>query len=360
MKIVLVIAAIWSLLLRWLFIRICSYCRLPSRNQPRAKTSLLHSSGRFDPFSLVANDLSVVTERLRVMEIAEEVPEIASAVRYYFKPGAEGKMFRPAVLLLMATALGASNRKFLYRSSRDKELCKRQQLLAEITEMIHVASLMHDDILDDADTRRGVPSLNVVLGNKIAVLAGDFLLSQANTALASLENIEVMSLLATVVQNLIKGESMQATTSSDQRFSMQHYMQKTYYKTASLFSNSCKAIAVLADHTNDVSMLAYDYGKNLGLSFQLMDDVLDFTGTSESLGKDPLSDLRNGIVTAPVLFAIEEYPQLREVVERGFNDPSAVDLALSTLGRAAGYRRQRTWPRSMPISQLKRSMLYRT
>uniref|UniRef100_F6HJE9 Solanesyl diphosphate synthase 3, chloroplastic/mitochondrial n=2 Tax=Vitis vinifera TaxID=29760 RepID=F6HJE9_VITVI len=107
---------------------------------------------------------------------------------------------------------------------------------------------------------------------------------------------------------------------------MEYYLQKTYYKTASLISNSSKASALLAGQTAEVSMLAFEYAKNLGLAFQLIDNVLDFTGTSASLGKGSLSDIRNGIITAPILFAIEEFPQLDAVVKRGLDNPADIDL----------------------------------
>ncbi|OIW09684.1 hypothetical protein TanjilG_06490 [Lupinus angustifolius] len=191
------------------------------------------------------------------------------------------------------------------------------------------------------DTRRGIGSLNVVMGNKLSVLAGDFLLSRACVALASLKNTEVVSLLAKVVEHLVTGETMQMTTTSDQRYSMEHYMQKTYYKTASLISNSCKAIAILAGQTAEVAMLAFDYRKNVGLAFQLIDDVLDFTGTSASLGKGSLSDICHGIVTAPMLFAMEEFPQLRAIVDEGFENPKNIDLALEYLGKSRGIQRTR-------------------
>ncbi|CAN1829740.1 Solanesyl diphosphate synthase 3, chloroplastic/mitochondrial [Linum perenne] len=231
------------------------------------------------------------------------------------------------VLLLMATALNVHLPDPVPSTSLvATELRARQQRIAEITEMIHVASLLHDDVLDDADTRRGIKSLNLVMGNKVAVLAGDFLLSRACVALASLRNTEVVSLLATVVEHLVTGETMQMTTTSEQRCSMEYYMEKTYYKTASLISNSCKAVALLAGQTAEVATLAFEYGRNLGLAFQLIDDVLDFTGTSASLGKGSLSDIRHGIVTAPILFAIEEFPQLRTIVDQGFEDPKNVNL----------------------------------
>uniref|UniRef100_M8BQ49 Putative hexaprenyl pyrophosphate synthetase, mitochondrial n=1 Tax=Aegilops tauschii TaxID=37682 RepID=M8BQ49_AEGTA len=270
-----------------------------------------------DPFELVADELSILGNRLRSMVVAE-------------------------VLLLMASAL-----KFPIPESTDvgvfsilaSKLRTRQQNIAEITEMIHVASLLHDDVLDDADTRRGVTSLNCIMGNKLSVLAGDFLLSRACVALAALGNTEVVSLMATAVGHLVTGETMQMSTSREQRRSMEYYLQKTYYKTASLISNSCKAVAILAGHTAEVSVLAYEYGRNLGLAFQLIDDVLDFTGTSASLGKGSLSDIRHGIITAPMLYAMEEFPQLQDVVDQGFDNPANVEIALDYLQKSRGIER---------------------
>ncbi|KAG4124527.1 hypothetical protein ERO13_D10G045000v2 [Gossypium hirsutum] len=298
---------------------------------------------QLDPFSLVSDELSLVANRLRAMVIAE-VPKLASAAEYFFRLGVEGKRFRPTVLLLMATALNVHIPEPVGGGVGDTvatELRTRQQSIAEITEMIHVASLLHDDVLDDADTRRGIGSLNAVMGNKLAVLAGDFLLSRACVALAALKNTEVVSLVATVVENLVMGETMQMTTSSEQRCSMDYYIQKTYYKTASLISNSCKAIALLAGRTAEVAMLAFEYGKNLGLAFQLIDDVLDFTGTSASLGKGSLSDIQQGIVTAPILFAMEEFPQLHAIVYQGFDNPENIEIALEYLGKSHGIQRTR-------------------
>ncbi|MBA0724302.1 hypothetical protein Golax_021001 [Gossypium laxum] len=327
---------------------------------------------QLDPFSLVSDELSLVANRLRAMVIAE-VPKLASAAEYFFRLGVEGKRFRPTVmyfygcgnlelaldtndsmeiycicsmqvLLLMGTALNVHIPEPVGGGGGDTvatELRTRQQSIAEITEMIHVASLLHDDVLDDADTRRGIGSLNAVMGNKLAVLAGDFLLSRACVALAALKNTEVVSLVATVVENLVMGESMQMTTSSEQRCSMDYYIQKTYYKTASLISNSCKAIALLAGQTAEVAMLAFEYGKNLGLAFQLIDDVLDFTGTSASLGKGSLSDIQQGIVTAPILFAMEEFPQLHAIVYQGFDNPENIEIALEYLGKSHGIQRTR-------------------
>jgi geranyl diphosphate synthase len=175
----------------------------------------------------------------------------------------------------------------------------------------------------------------------MSVLAGDFLLSRACGALAALKNTEVVALLATAVEHLVTGETMEITSSTEQRYSMDYYMQKTYYKTASLISNSCKAVAVLTGQTAEVAVLAFEYGRNLGLAFQLIDDILDFTGTSASLGKGSLSDIRHGVITAPILFAMEEFPQLREVVDQVEKDPRNVDIALEYLGKSKGIQRAR-------------------
>ncbi|KAI3976353.1 hypothetical protein MKX01_036773 [Papaver californicum] len=290
-----------------------------------------------DPFSLVAVELSLIGDRLRNMAAIDGAPKLASAAEYFFELGVEGKRFRSTVLLLMASALNGSLPWSVPDVSND--LRKRQQRIAEITEMIHVASLLHDDVIDDAETRRGVASVNYCMGNKLSVLAGDLLLSRACVALASLNNTEVVTLIASIVEHLITGEIMQLASTQEQRCSMDQYMKKTFYKTASLIANSCKAIALVADQSNEVAMLAYNYGRNLGLAFQLIDDILDFTGTSASLGKGSLSDIRHGIITAPILFAIEEFPQIREIINRGFNDLVDVELALDYLGKSRGIQR---------------------
>ncbi|GLT59161.1 hypothetical protein SLA2020_319970 [Shorea laevis] len=186
------------------------------------------------------------------------------------------------VLLLMATAVDcptAESPTYGIAHALEIELRRRQQILAENTEMIHVASLIQDDILDGADTRRGIGSLNFVRGNK------------------------AVSLLATVVEILVTGETMQMMATTDQYYSMEYHMRKSYNKTASLISNSCKAMALLSGQTAGVAELAFDHGKNPRLAYQLIDDILDFTGTSASLGKRSLSDIR--ISTSPHYAAID-------------------------------------------------------
>ena len=146
---------------------------------------------------------------------------------------------------------------------------RRQQRIAEIAELIHVASLLHDDVLDDAETRRGKAALNHVLGNKVAILAGDFLLARASMTLASLKCSDVVTLMSQILEDLVSGEVLQATASPQALTSMDHYLRKTYLKTASLMANACEAAAVVSDASDARRALAHQFGKNLGLAFQV-------------------------------------------------------------------------------------------
>uniref|UniRef100_A0A0E0ARU0 Uncharacterized protein n=1 Tax=Oryza glumipatula TaxID=40148 RepID=A0A0E0ARU0_9ORYZ len=305
-----------------------SSCHFHSTRHQTSREGEQMAKELLDPLALIKDEVSEISNRLRSMVVAE-VPELTLAAGYFFRAGAEGKRTCPTVLLLMASSISMDMADPIFGSKN--EIRERYMRLAEITELIHVTSLIHDDVLDDANTRRGMDSLNCVMGKKLAVLAGDFLLSKAfSTAAVSLDNAEVILLLATAVNNLVTDENNSNTT-----------LQKSYYKTAALISNSCKAVSVLAGQTAEVATLAYQYGKHLGIAYQLIDDILDFTGTSASLGKGSLSDIHQGIVTAPILFAMEEYPQLRVIVEQGFDDPSNVDAALAYLARSKGIERTR-------------------
>eukprot|EP00887_Chlorella_sp_A99_P002303 scaffold10.g2303.t1 len=274
--------------------------------------------GRPDPFSLVRAEIECVTERMR-RDLFTDIPALERAAEYFFRAGAEGKRLRSSILLLMASALSAApvpslmltvdEGKSLGALVRRAGACRalsgpppaehpetqrrRQQRVAEITELIHVASLLHDDVIDNANTRRGMKALNTV-----AILAGDFLLARASVTLASLRNSEVL-------EHLVAGEILQLTADPEEALSMDHYLRKTFFKTASLMANSCKSVAILGGYPADVCQDAWDYGRHLGLAFQLVDDVMDFTSTAAEMGKPALNDLRSGLATAPVLFAAQ-------------------------------------------------------
>lgn len=206
-----------------------------------------------------------------------------------------------------------------------------QRRLAEIVEMIHAASLLHDDVIDLAETRRGKTSGNMEFGNKMAVLAGDFLLGRASVALSRLRDCEVVELMSTVIANLVEGEFMQLENSNQDKLSpelaketMDYYLQKSYLKSAALIALSCRSAAVLGGATQEVADAAYNYGKNLGLAFQLVDDMLDYTVSAEELGKPAGADLNLGLATAPALFAWEEHPELGPMIERKFSEEGDV------------------------------------
>ena len=162
------------------------------------------------------------------------------------------------------------------------DLRRRQQRIAEISELIHVASLLHDDVIDDSDSRRGLKALNTLLGNKVAILAGDFLLARASVSLASLHDHRVIALMSQILEDLVAGEILQMSSVHDEATSIETYMTKTFYKTASLIANSCKSVSLLAGCSDEEAAAAWAYGKNLGIAFQLIDDVLDFTSSQRS------------------------------------------------------------------------------
>ncbi|KAK3400585.1 isoprenoid synthase domain-containing protein [Sordaria brevicollis] len=307
-----------------------------------------------DPLRLVAGEMKFLTGNIRKL-LGSGHPSLDRAAKYYTQ--AEGKHVRPLIVLLMsrATALcpKAPQRQESTRQAsaaidtsisplnilsdfnpsadtpastpQDTDILPSQRRLAEITELIHTASLLHDDVIDHSESRRGAPSANLEFGNKMAVLAGDFLLGRASVALARLRHAEVVELLATVIANLVEGEFMQLkNTARDEKNpkwseeTLTYYLQKTYLKTASLISKSCRASALLGGADAATVDAAYLYGKNLGLAFQLVDDMLDYTRSEKELGKPAGADLELGLATAPLLFAWKTMPELGPLVGRKF------------------------------------------
>ena len=321
-----------------------------------------------DPLRVVGKEMKFLTRNIRQL-LGSGHPMLDTVAKYYTQ--SEGKHIRPLLVLLMsrATALTpktprdasiptaasidssitpsailsdvnpsspASNP--LSASSldatfplEDSDILPSQRRLAEITELIHTASLLHDDVIDHSTSRRSSPSANIAFGNKMAVLAGDFLLGRASVALARLRDAEVIELLATVIANLVEGEFMQLkNTALDEKKpiwtedTITYYLQKTYLKSASLISKSCRAAALLGQSSPQVVEAAYSYGKNLGLAFQLVDDMLDYTISQTELGKPAGADLELGLATAPLLFAWKDDPSLGVLVGRKFAEEGDV------------------------------------
>jgi decaprenyl-diphosphate synthase subunit 1 len=265
-------------------------------------------------------------------QMVSDKEELAEIARYYFD--GQGKAFRPMIIMLVAKALNVHN------SATDK-LLPGQHQVALISEMIHTASLLHDDVIDDSDTRRSKPSVHVLWGQRKAILAGDFILSVASIALARIRNEQVVSILSQVIEDLVRGEFMQLGSKENEDERFKHYLTKTFKKTASLIANSCKAVAVLGNCTEDVTEVAFQYGRNIGIAFQLIDDLLDFTSCDSIMGKPTTADLRLGLATAPVLFAAQEHSELNALIMRRFSEPGDVETARELVGKSGGVRETR-------------------
>jgi all-trans-nonaprenyl-diphosphate synthase len=287
-------------------------------------------------FAPVEADLKVLAENLKSL-VGARHPILSAAAEHLFS--AAGKRVRPAIVLLIARA-----------TMPGEDITPRHRRLAEITEMIHTASLVHDDVLDTAETRRGIPTVHDQFGNRIAVLAGDFLFAQSSWYLANLDNLEVVKLLSQVIMDLAEGEIQQSLNSFDPKQSMETYLEKSYCKTASLLANSAKAAAVLSDLSPAQCEKMYLYGRHLGLAFQVVDDILDFTSSSETLGKPAGSDLAGGNLTAPTLYALEEHPRLAELLDREFEQEGDLEKALGMVHSSQGI--DRSWKLAEQHTQL--------
>jgi hexaprenyl-diphosphate synthase len=244
--------------------------------------------------------------------------------------------------------------------AHDAALLPTQTRLAQIVEMIHVASLLHDDVIDRADLRRGAVSAPAAFGNKYAILGGDFLLGRASAALSRLGESEVVELIASVINNLVEGEILQMNKVAQQGAALvgasyvggdswNIYLKKTYLKTASLMAKGARAAVVLggAREGEVWKEVAYAYGRNLGIAFQvcrpclctppiavpmmdhtlqLVDDVLDYESGETALGKPGGADLQLGLATGPALYAWEEHAEMGALIARKFEKEGDVEL----------------------------------
>ncbi|WP_138496899.1 solanesyl diphosphate synthase [Nostoc sp. PA-18-2419] len=276
-------------------------------------------------FTPVEADLRQLADNLKQL-VGNRHPILFAAAEYLF--GAGGKRIRPAIVLLISRA-----------TMLDREITPRHRRLAEITEMIHTASLVHDDVVDESDMRRGVPTVHSFFNsNRIAILAGDFLFAQSSWYLANLDNLEVVKLLSEVIMDLATGEIQQGLKRFHASLSIETYLQKSYYKTASLIANSSKAAGLLSEVSRETVEHLYSYGRHLGIAFQIVDDILDFTSTADTLGKPVGSDLKSGHLTAPVLFALVEKPYLEVLIKRQFAQEGDLEQALALIQDSQGIQ----------------------
>ncbi|KNZ50229.1 hypothetical protein VP01_453g21 [Puccinia sorghi] len=334
-----------------------------------------------DPFQLLATELAHLKQNIKTL-VGSDHLKLNSIAKYYLADPHQGKLLRPLLILLISQATTTNNNKNTLPSSSllpninqnispthilndtnpiiqptnthsttttPTTILPTQTRLAEIAELIHVSSLLHDDVIDHAETRRGQPSAPRVFGSKLSVLAGDFLLARASMALSRLGNFEVIELISSIISNLVEGELIQLESilkhnptqssqsdpplplnSFDTRL-FDFYQRKNYLKTASLIAKTCRATVILSPFSSQNPTLiesSYEFGKHLGLAFQIVDDILDYTSSDECLGKTGnASDLKSGLITAPGLFAWKEYDdKFGVLVRRKFAHPGDLDL----------------------------------
>jgi octaprenyl-diphosphate synthase len=307
-------------------------------------------------FDLLRDDLVAIEQELG-RDSASGVSTITEIAEYLREGG--GKRIRPSLLLLAAHLLGYTG----YGAIR----------LGAVVEMVHTATLVHDDIIDGADMRRGRPSANTTWGNEKCVLAGDWLYMQAFKVALDEKNLRVLDLLIGLTQQMVEGELLQIQKLGH-AVSEAEYFDLIYRKTACLFSVSMKLGAVLAGSSEAVESSLAHYGRSVGLAFQIVDDVLDLTATEEVLGKPVASDLREGKATLAVIHSIDHGTASdRQIIQKVLDDRSfenvareqiqqilvrngSVEYAMTIADRYAEQSRKAL--ASFPDSEFKRALLW--
>jgi octaprenyl-diphosphate synthase len=253
--------------------------------------------------------------------LASEVALINQISHYIVSAG--GKRIRPMLVLLFARALG-------FQGPERFEL-------AAIVEFIHTATLLHDDVVDESDLRRGRETANALFGNAASVLVGDFLYSRSFQMMVSINRMRVLEVLADATNVIAEGEVLQLMNMHDPDISVEDYLRVIRYKTAKLFEASARLGAVIADVPADVEEACASYGRSLGTAFQLIDDLLDYEGATAQLGKNVGDDLREGKPTLPLLLAMQrgtssQRELIRHAIEHGEVDrlPEIVAIVRDT------------------------------
>ena len=267
------------------------------------------------PTSKSPSLLSIIAQDMREVDLViarrldSSVPLVGQVSKYIIAAG--GKRLRPALLLLTCGALG-------YVGSQRFNL-------AAVVEFIHTATLLHDDVVDESALRRGNPTANEAFGNPASVLVGDFLYSRAFQMMVDAQSMRIMEVLADATNVIAEGEVMQLMNMHNAELNEQAYLQVIRSKTAKLFEASARVGAILADAPAEIEDACADYGQALGTAFQVIDDVLDYTGNAEVLGKNLGDDLREGKTTLPLIAAMQrgsdsERDLIKRAIESGDAD----------------------------------------
>jgi len=259
----------------------------------------------------IAADLERVDEVIRE-RLASEVVLIRTVAHYIIESG--GKRLRPALLLLAANACGAEGR--------------AKHELATVIEFIHTATLLHDDVVDESSLRRGRNTANAEFGNAASVLVGDFLYSRAFQMMVGIGSLRVMSVLADATNVIAEGEVLQLLNIHDADTDEEKYLRVIRYKTAKLFEAATQVGAILGNASAAVEKALTDYGMHLGTAFQLVDDVLDYSGDLHETGKNLGDDLAEGKPTLPLIHAMRAGSEAeRAIVRQAIEHDGKADLA---------------------------------
>lgn len=230
-------------------------------------------------------------EKLMVAQASDYHPDLRNAVSVILKSG--GKRIRPRIILLIGKMLHAEPQPLVY--------------LATSIEMLHTASLVHDDLIDESLLRRGIPTLNSKWSPAATVLTGDFLFASASDMASKTKSVEIMRLIARCLMTIVNGEINQLF-SNRCISSVNDYYQRIYAKTASLFETSTHCAAILSTDKQQEIEALQKFGYELGMAFQVIDDILDYTGDESTIGKPVGGDLRQGLITLPLLYYMESHP----------------------------------------------------
>ena len=262
--------------------------------------------GAKEMLEAVEDELRLVEREIRLESVAST--EVMTAIGKYLQASG-GKRLRPMLVLLAARMVG---------DSRESAI-----RLGAVVEMVHMATLVHDDVIDGAETRRGRPAVNVKWGNHVAVLAGDWLYMQAFQMALRERNFRILDVLSDVTQRMVEGELLQLERLGSIAVTEADYMDLVDRKTAGLFAASARMGVLVAGGDEDTEEKLGAYAWNVGMAFQLADDVLDFTACASVLGKPVGNDLVEGKVTLPLIYALEEAtPEERHLVETVLQDRS--------------------------------------
>ena len=257
--------------------------------------------------ALVAADMALV-DALIGKKLSSEVPLVGTVAQYIIAAG--GKRLRPALLLLVAGALG-------WRG-------EQRINLAAIVEFIHTATLLHDDVVDESGLRRGRPTANHAFGNAASVLVGDFLYSRAFQMMVDTHNPRVMEVLADATNVIAEGEVLQLMNTHNADVDAEAYLRVIRSKTAKLFEASARLAAIMANADAAIEARCAEFGQALGTAFQVIDDVLDYEGDTQALGKNLGDDLREGKVTLPLIVAMQRAtPAERELLRNAIENADA-------------------------------------